>query len=436
MSNLFDKLMPFLNPKRKGIPMKKVFGCAALFFSVLAISVVFLTLGLFLPQTPIHEHTVVSSELLMQEGTYPKIGDGAPSATLDNFTDAHILAESHAMSSADWKTIFSNPRYKLEDPAATTVDELYAYVHGEITESTGNYIRYWMGFRTIIRLLLVFLNYGQIRRYLALAFFTLLTAVACSLGKRIGIKAAFLFVLSILCMRPYVIVLNLQYSCCFLIAMTAMLLVPRMCAHPDKDIYYFLVLGMATMFFDFYSTPIITFGLPFLYLYMLRRKNHQSHTVDIFSTCKCAAAWFIGYVGMWISKLLITSVFTDIHGLQNGFTSASGWLRNRQSYNGPIDAIQAVFRALYVDEAGACIVAAALIVILAIWIYQLVRRGIKPGRLLEQKVPLVLAALPLIWFAIASKPTVHHFGFQYRSIVLTIWAMAMYLTMTLEENPQ
>jgi hypothetical protein len=87
------------------------------------------------------------------------------------------------------------------------------------------YSRYWMGFRATLRFLLSFVNYYQLKRYLSFAFFALYAALISSISRRTTATIGFLFAISIILVRPYIIGASLQFSSCFFIAFLGMLLV-------------------------------------------------------------------------------------------------------------------------------------------------------------------------------------------------------------------
>ncbi len=86
-----------------------------------------------------------------------------------------------------------------------------------------------------------------------------------------------------------------------------------------------MILGMATMFFDFYTTPLLTLGLPLLGLLICQSysKNPPTAKAMLMQSLKLMGIWFVSYFMMWITKLVLTSVFTD----QNAFASAWGAAR-------------------------------------------------------------------------------------------------------------
>jgi hypothetical protein len=283
-----------------------------------------------------------------------------------------------------------------------------------------------MGFRSFLRLALVFLNYYQIKRYLALAFFSLFAAVICSLAKNTGIRSAFFFALSVILVKPQVICASMQFSCCFFIAFGAMLLVPWLSRNIQYSGLFFMEVGMVTMFLDFYTTPIITFGLPAVYLYLLQAK--QGHTPKIKNIFTNLAAWFVGYLLMWLSKLVLTSLLTDQKAIQNGLGSlmmwlgADGYALSNGAYH-PLLALKQVMNALCQDRDGMLFLGFLLAAGLGIMIINIVRRRLSLGVLIRNWPVLLFAGMPIAWFVVSAEPTTVHYWFQYRSVIVCFWSL-------------
>lgn len=397
----------------------------------------FLLLGAAVPQDRIDLHVRESAQMMVEEGCYPKVADHSDASMLDNWTEALILSQSKAMTISRPETVFINPLFEYSgiDP----VEDLSLYANQEDPQATGSYARYWMGFRTPVRLGLFFLNYYQLRRYTATAFFLLLFAVLCAVSERLGPKTAFLFALCVTVVRPHVIAMGFQLSCCFFIAFLAMLLAPRLVDKRERRGLFFLELGILTMFFDFYTTPIITLLFPLVYLYLLCRRSEKKMSGR--EAAFLTAVWFGGYCAMWLAKLLLTTVFTDVNGFENGLVSFLYRIGVRKTagleslYN-PIQAIRNVWFALYSDKAGEGILIVVL-ALTAVWVFLRVRRmpgGIR-GILKEGTLP-VLGLLPIVWFIAAAQPTANHYWFQYRSIAATVWAWGACLLPAEEVRPR
>ena len=398
-----------------------------LFLGTVAVALLLLLLGACLPQSRIDNNVMQSASIMLSQGCYPNISDGSQTSQLDNFTDALMLMESKATTIRNPETILTNPLYT---DGANPVVDLYRYCVDSNMEPASFYVRYWMGFRGFLRLALVFLNYYQLKRYLALAFFGLFTAVICSLAKNAGVRTAFFFAVSVILVKPQIICASMQFSCCFLIAFAAMLLIPWLSRNRRYAGFFFMEVGMITMFLDFYSTPIITFGIPAVYLYFLQAK--RGHTAKLKEILRNFLAWFAGYLLMWLSKLVLTSLLTEQDAVQNGLGSLLMWLgaEGFKLSNGayrPATALQQVVKALCQDRDGALFFGGLLATALGLVLVNLLRQKLSWRELLRNWSLLLIALMPVIWFAVSSEPTTIHYWFQYRSVVVCFWAVFTYV---------
>lgn len=410
----------------------------AAFLLTVLLAVGFLLLGACLPQAPIDDNIRTSAARMVVEGCYPVMADHAFAATLDYTTDALILAESKATSIADWKTILTNPLYQYDYGEGTAVDHLYQYSMDPAPQPDKFYVQYWMGFRPLIRFLLCFLDYYQILRYTAVVFFVLFAAVLCSIASRAGTRAAFAFALSIIFVRPHVIAVSLQFSCCFLLAFSAMLLVPKIRQRPHWESLFYLELGILTQYFDFYTTPVLTFCLPMTYWYLLQIRENTPVTLKQIG--KNAAAWSAGYGFMWLAKLVLTSLLTEANGLGQGLSSFMGRIgiekvSGMEAYYSPMAALRSVAISLYSDQEGKLILVAVLALGILCLAAFFLRKKCSLCVLWPHRNLLVLAALPVIWFMVAAQPTANHHWFQYRSIAASFWAGMSYLLLSLQSGP-
>lgn len=400
------------------------------FLLSVVLAVGLLLLGACLPQAPIDNHVRASAEIMVQEGDYPVMADKSFASILDYVTDALILMESKSTFIADPETIFTNPQFQYPQEEDSTVLDLYQYSVDPDPAPTKYYVQYWMGFRPVMRLLLCFFDYYQILRYTAVAFFVLLAAVMCSVANRAGTRTAFLFALSIIFIRPHVAAVSLQFSCCFFIAFLAMLLVPRIHCSPGWESLFFLELGILTQYFDFYTTPILTFALPMTYLYILHYQSGEK--CSCLHVLKEFGIWFAAYVLMWLAKLTLTSLFTPVNALAQGFASFSGRIgiqkvSGMESYYNPIAALRSVFVSLYSDPAGKLVLFAAVAVTFILLLVRFLRDKHQMIELLNHWQLLLIAALPVVWFIVAAQPTANHHWFQYRGIAASFWAGFVYL---------
>ena len=407
------------------------------FCTTVILAVVLLAITAHLPQTLIDANVEHSAQIMILEGAYLDTLDHTWAGRLDNWTDALMLMESKAMTSDDMATILVNPLFDYGK--GTPVDNLYEYVKDDAPVSSGGYVRYWMGFRVILRLLLVFFNYYQIKRYVAFMFFVLFSVLLCIICKKIGSKEGIVFAISVILIRPYVVCYSLQFSCCFLIAFAAMFLVLWVDRYEKWEKVYFMEVGMITMYFDFYTTPIITLGMPLIFLYLLR--NARGKITCAKQILSDSAAWFVGYGFMWIAKLVLTTIFTSNNALENGFNSMRGWLlvnENGQNVGiwNVVEAYKNIAMSVFSDKEG-FITGLLIIVVLLVRIVRLVCNGtICWSKMLQNKCILLITLMPIIWFAVAARPTAGHFWFQYRGIVVSYWGIFSLLLIAFKTNKQ
>lgn len=397
---------------------------------VLALSL--LVMAAFLPQTPILMNVQESVDLIAQGFQNKYVFEETASSKLDVGTDIMILRGSLSTNRRYLGSVLTNPYYTYEgldewDGVSETVARLSYDIPAD---NVWYYSRYWMGFRVPVRLALEFFNYGQIKRYLAFLFFALYTAAICSVSKHTNSRLAFLFALSIALVRPYVMATSMQFTCCFLIAFAAMLLVPWLRRHEQWEGLFFMECGMITMYFDFYTVPMVAVGFPLLYLYILKRD--QSVGASVKQILKNLGIWFAGYGFMWIAKLVLTSALTSDNALQAGFDSLFKRIgiektQGLEQYYTVKAAFAAVAEAVFAETTGMVVWLLGLGILLAVVGYKLLKGHATMERFHGSLPYLLLAAVPFVWFVITKQPVAIHGYFQYRNIALSYWAVGVFL---------
>lgn len=405
------------------------------FFISFIISIIAAIILLFLcacfPSNKVNQRVKQSAIILAEQGDYPALSDMSDASVLDNFTDAIMLMECMSTKISNISSILTNPKYLYAD---TAVGSLLQYTENETEEPTSYYARYWMGFRIVLRPALTFLSYQEILLYNAILFFSLFSLVIVSIANRAGSCAAITFAISIVLVRPHIICNSLQFSNCFFIAFIAMLLVPKIADNRAIWHLFFWELGIVTMFFDFYTTPLITFAFPAIYLWLLSKKNEDSlESRVILSTF---VSWLAGYFLMWIAKLILTDVFTSVSGIKSGLWAMGNWTI-RPVKGKTITLIQTLYRigaAIVADSEGACIWGIAVLLVLFMLLKTKKDRQVCSQNIKANKSILLFAGLPALWFLITYKPTAVHYYFQYRNVAVAYWAVCLLLFFSMNER--
>lgn len=393
---------------------------------IVAIAVCFLLIGCLFPQELIDKNIQESISVFEDEGQYPRIGDKEDSSMLDNFTDCLILMESSTMRIAELQSIFSNPLYFDVNPVA----EFSNFIEKrDKTNPTGYYVRYWMGFRTPVRIMLVFMNYSQIRRFLSWVIFVLFIITSFFISSYIDIRTGVLFAISIIFVKPQVLCNSLQYSCCFILALLALFFIPIV-IQKGKEIPFFLLLGMMTMYFDFYTSPLVVLGYPLIFMILLKTNEKPNVKLSLLSI----VGWGIGYGTMWIMKLLCATLFTSVNGFSNGFHSfaARVGITKRSDLIEYYDigkAFRALIRVALPDTLSRIIACITILCMIIVLIFCIIYNKLKHDQCVNYITLLFPIICTALWYMIAAQPTAIHAYFQYRNLSIVVFSGMMFYSL-------
>lgn len=411
--------------------------CAAIFLLILviasAVGAGLLAAASLLPQKAVTSRLEQSLEQLTYEGNYPHVYDkNASSNQLDNFSEAIILSESYYLDKS-WRAVWENPFYNTE-PSDPTGALALSVTSGETANRT--YSRYWGGFRVYCRALLCFFNYTQIRTVLSFCFFALLSAAAYTFLKHGGVLSAAVFTGGIILIKPWIVCSSMQFSCCFILAFVFVTVAPYFFKKGVPAVYFFFAAACVTQFFDFYTTPTVTFGLPMCLYLVINRGQGASRNFAGF--IKSFAAWIAGYILMWLSKLSLTCIFTAENAFSEAFSAVerrigSEKIPGREDTYNALKAVKEAAKAMFTSKKF--LVLTLLLFVLLIIVCIVKRTRLAPGgrniplaaRLPEASVFLAAAAIPFLWFAVAASPTVIHSFFQYRTAVTVPIAAGLFI---------
>ncbi len=342
------------------------------------------------------------------------------SYSLDDWTEVIILSLSTYMDvKSNPESVLKNA-YPLEDDF-TFQDARQTVENHE--EADVFYPRYWHGFRTYVRALLSVMDYGTMRTLIMWTFFLLMGLCMLMLGFQTrSVWPPMLFSAAILFINPVVVSALFQYSGCFIVAFIGILFVPMLMKKPERALMLFMILGMTTQYIDFYTAPLVTYGLPMLsWLICISYAQPEVGAKKMMLIAlKCAAVWFVSYFAMWISKLLLTSVFTD----QNAFKTAWEALAphigivkpegTEHLYNKGF-VLVAAFKHLF--DWPMLFIAAGVAVVAAV--YMVFSRTDKHSYL-RALVMLGIAFVPILWTLVATEPMYKCMHFQYRILAVTM----------------
>ncbi len=365
-----------------------------------------------------------------QENMNEQLLPGYQTTQLDNTTDAAMLLLAV---------------YDGQEPLVERATECYRYVSeqttyqqflqfGEADPSTWKrapVARYWHGYLVLLKPLLLFMSYIDIRMVLQLAQGAMLAAVLAGLCKRGLWRLVPAFAVSLLVVTPTIAGFSMQFStvfCTFLSAMLLLLYLPAKCFQGEKLLLFFLLLGMSTSFVDYLTYPVAAFGMPFVVCISLFPASSASQEWKRFILC--GICWAVGYFGMWAGKWVIAGLFGNEQwfwaNLAAKITERSSDVSGDVvlSYGDVLRSVLGIFVKRAYLLAGVVLALGWLAYM--VWEKRQKRQTAKPS-IAYQLVLLLTAVIPFAWYFVTQNHTYNHAFFTSRGLCVTVFALSVCL---------
>ena len=348
---------------------------------------------------------------------------------IDNMTDC-LMMNINASSDSDnpvrssMMANYSQP-YKYGDTGTylkmdqTTLD----IAENGANESTifSDYARYWHGYQVVLRPLLCFFNYNQIRILNYILFFILLSITIFLLYKKINIIYAISFGVTLVLSNIIIVPLAIQFSTCFYIAFIGMITI----LHRQKTIdckqsaLLFFTIGALTSYMDFLTTPILTLGFPLVVFIAVNKEKDRLKTLFTQSFI-----WLLGYASIWASKWLIGWILTGENIIDTAMACAQQRVGNTIVFGGVEMPMNQFFEIILSKLSNmiypVCIAIGVAIGLLIIFFYKN-RNKVKKFNWL-----VIIAIMPIAWFIIMKNHSLQHIFFTWRDFMLTLWCMLIF----------
>ena len=411
----------------KGL-FRRMLGLCGILLAGIAVGFALLTAVFLLPVDAMEEHVLASIPALSGEwGTgeesYEQVLKGYASTQLDNSTDAYMLLS--AIHRSDKSAVDQAVNvYTWQDPDSfgqygTLLRYGKSGSEGMQEKATA---RYWLGYLVVLKPLLLFLNYMDIRMLNMIVQLGLVMLLCCLMQKRGLGRYVLPFGLSLLCITPGVTWLSLQFSTTLLVALAAMAVLlwkPQRMKTPMAEDVFFLLTGMATSYFDFLTYPLVTLGVPLVLWLVLQPAEWKQKIVDVI---RLGAAWGFGYVAFWAMKWLIGSLVLGRNVLQEAADQIAYRVSDKIVW------LQIDYKTVLQTNLGCfnfrtwqllLLVLVAVCLLLAFF-----RRTVMRVRLLNTLPYMLVAATPFVWYKLTENHSCIHGFFTHRDLAVTIFATA------------
>ena len=406
--------------------IKKIPKFAITYIVLTVIFLLGIVLSYLLPNNSIREHVKESLITFQSEGMGTYYGTAA--STLDPYTDALMLnIAMNKGENGDIQNAVENSYYKDEQEGGTS--SLIAATE-ESTVNNSEYSRYWHGIQVVLRPLLMFFNYTEIRYILMLVIFVLLGIAFAMIGKQLGIKIAIAFAITITFMYVALIPASLQYSSIFivtLISMIGVLLLYRINKEKHLSIAFFVIGALAT-YFDLLTYPLVTLGFPLILAVIIDNRRGKTIKEQMIFIIKMGVLWAIGYALLFVTKWLIASIILGKNVVSTALDQLLFRVNGNEKY--PVTRMQTLignFEYFYVPVAKSLLAFFSVIWAILLVLY---RKKIKECKLI---IPLIcIAVTPYIWYLAFSGHSNIHSWFTNKIQAVSLFALLCIYAETLD----
>ena len=399
-----------------------------------------------LPTDTISDNVAEAALAFHQEGPYRQLNFGggrkgiytfmesmqlSGNSTQDNFTDAIMLlnAENTNVESAFTEALKVN-RVTSGDQLPT--DTLIALHTGEEQEyGVGSYARYWHGYLIFLKPLLLFFNYQQVRYLMSLVQLGLVAAVIWMLAARGKGAYCVPVVLTYFFLNPAVCSLSLQYNTVFVLTMTELVVIllreRRYAENRQMWLFHFFVTGCLTSYFDFLTYPVVTLGVPLVFLLSQYEESWKEGIRDMLG---CCLLWGTGYVSMWAGKWAIGSLITG----ENVLGEAMGPIPYRMGSGAAELGITEFGRLGAIGRNFATNRFAMILILVAFAMCVAISMWKKTFYIGVRFIPVALSALlPFGWYLVVANHSVVHSWMTFRTLAVFVYALMTAGVMMLEK---
>lgn len=371
------------------------------------------------------ENAKKSVDIFEIEGSSAQLIHGYLSTALDNYTDTWMLRIAFYdgnENTADkaFHNYYYHGEREYEDVCQSTVAYLKGLDSGKIRET---YSRYWHGYLLILKPLLYFFDYGDIRQILKICSLFLILCIAALLG-HIGLrKEVFLFGGMLVFLEFGTIGMCMQYTWVFLIAMVSSVLILKKYRGCEGNVYnwMFLIIGCLTSFFDFLTYPLITLAFPLLMLCMCyglqEKESGKTFLRHIFWN---ACHWAVGYAGMWCGKWICLDLFWGDGAIRDGINSILYRSGRQDAEYTWIDTVVENISVILKWPYFLCLV----------FVIGMILFRTRRGKQFRRELFIAycgIAGLPFVWYLISLNHSYIHAVMTYRELSITVFAGSLAL---------
>ena len=311
----------------------------------------------------------------------------------------------------------ASENYKADNGDIYQVPEFYGLMHGENIADSFEYARYWHGYLIFLRPLLVIMDYQGIRILMQVITIILMIVMLGLIAKKINWQIAVMFFIGFLSIDIFIAARAFNAICVFIIAIVSTIFI-LLKKDSEKNIAInFFVIGSVTSFIDLLTTPLVTLGIPIIVYLLLIQKNGKNLKECLIELVKICLMWGIGYGLTWATKWILVQLMYNRPIIQNALTQAQVRIvTNKTTF---LNMMINIGNFLSYE-----VIFANIMIMISYAIIMLVKNRNKELNIknnIVQSIPyLIVAMMPLAWYAVLKQHSMIHRFFTYRALVITI----------------
>lgn len=350
-----------------------------------------------------------------------------------SFTDT--LMVQNALEKVEGKSPIAHAMYifhhDVQDDETTWLTEESIGIF--LKEGTDNlflreYSKYWHGYLVYLKPLLMCMSWEAVEVFLIVLQMALLIAImAIAFYKRqpllgLSVACAFLF------MKPISVLISLSMNVCWLITLTAILVLLIFydkIEQKNRRDEVFLLIGMLTAYMDFLTYPIVTLGLP-LCFYLVQDMDKKMHwwrrVKQAFWICAC---WGVGYIGMWGMKWVVAELTCQTGTLRQAVWSVIYRTGPLDGYGSAFTGIPRTIRDVLgqYDSVVYAIVFAVLVAAAMVSVILCLIKARNADWFVSVACLVVVGLFPFVWLALTQNHTAIHCVFTFRIMAVSVMAL-------------
>jgi len=412
----------------------------------------FLFVGLLTVSNFVSPERIISSiepdiDEIVDRGSYPRAFDSeSRKSTLDRFTDSIMLMQAipdPSMTAFENAVLAPYLDYVQESGRISPPISLREKIADPSLENNNNYFLYWHGYTVPMRMVLSLFTFSQVIIVNYILLVALILVVAEIFRRTAGIKAVIAFALALLLMNIWAVPQSFQLVNMFFLSLFGVIALYLLLVKGKERIWIpslFLVLGMATSFFDFLTIPLVTLLLPLLLLVLWRMKDERQ---SLFAVVGLTVTWVMGYVGFWAAKWLVLLKVHTSPDLVNTLILSKLNERSGMDAESTVSRIGAISRNFSLlhwnpdplivgDYFSLRIVALSILSFVVAWAVIFWLSGADFKRLKLSFPLLILASAPYLWYFVISNHSYIHYWFTYRAQLVSVFAFLLFVMISID----